>query len=124
MTVADFIPEVWNAAIKEPYEKALVFGQPNVASNAWMGQITGVGDTVNISALSAPTIRDYDRTQDITVEDVSTAVTKLSIDQVSTSPSVSTTWIRCRPLVTSKAPLLRPLVSHCAILLTATLRAS
>ena len=81
MTVATFIPEVWNAAIKEPYEKALVFGQPNVASNAWMGQITGVGDTVNISALSSPTIRDYDRTQDITVEDVSTAVTKLSIDQ-------------------------------------------
>lgn len=81
MTVATFIPEVWNAAIKEPYEKALVFGQPTVASNAWMGQITGVGDTVNISALSAPTIRDYDRTQDITVEDVSTTVTKLSIDQ-------------------------------------------
>jgi len=81
MSVASFIPEIWNAAIKEPYEKALVFGQPSVASNAWLGQITGVGDTVNISRLTAPTVRDYVRGEGITVEQVNTATTKLTIDQ-------------------------------------------
>ena len=51
MSVETFIPEVWNAAIQEPYEKNLIFGQPSIASNAWMGEITGIGDTVHINYL-------------------------------------------------------------------------
>lgn len=81
MSVQNFIPELWNAAIKEPYEKNLVFGQPSIASSAWMGQITGVGDTVNISRLTAPTVREYTKGTAITVEEIDTTATKLHIDQ-------------------------------------------
>lgn len=81
MSVATFIPEVWNAAIKEPYEKALIFGQPSIASSAWMGEITGIGDTVHINYLSAPTVRDYTKGTPIEVEELSTTSTKLTIDQ-------------------------------------------
>ncbi len=81
MSVSTFIPEVWNAAIQEPYEKNLIFGQPTIASNAWMGQITGIGDTVHINYLSAPTVRDYTKGTPIEVEELSTTSTKLNIDQ-------------------------------------------
>ena len=81
MSVQNFIPEVWNAAIKVPYEKNLVYGQSNVASNAWMGQITGVGDTVHISRITAPTVREYQKGTPITVEDIDTTSTALHVDQ-------------------------------------------
>ena len=81
MSVESFVPELWNAAIKEPYEKNLVYGQPSIASNAWMGQITGIGDAVHISAITAPTVRKYVKGSAITVEDVTATTTKLTIDQ-------------------------------------------
>lgn len=81
MSVDSFVPELWNAAIKEPYEKNLVYGQPTIASNAWMGQITGIGDTVHISAITAPTVRKYTKGEAITVDEVTTTTTKLTIDQ-------------------------------------------
>lgn len=81
MSVSTFIPELWDAAIKEPYQKSLVYGQPSVASNAWMGQISNVGDTVHISALTAPTVKDYVRGQGITIDDVDVSTTSLLIDQ-------------------------------------------
>lgn len=81
MSVATFIPELWDAAIKEPYEKALVYGQPSVASNAWMGQISNVGDTVHISSITAPTVKDYVRGQGIEIDDVDVSTTTLLIDQ-------------------------------------------
>lgn len=81
MSVDSFVPELWNAAIKEPYEKNLVYGQPTIASNAWMGQITGIGDTVHISAITAPTVRKYTKGEVITVDEVTTTTTKLTIDQ-------------------------------------------
>lgn len=81
MSVANFIPEIWNAAIKEPYEKNLVYGQSTIASNAWMGEITGIGDTVHISAITAPTIKAYNKGTPIEVEEAATTSTTLSIDQ-------------------------------------------
>ena len=81
MSVSTFIPELWDAAIKEPYQDNLVFGQPSVASNAWMGQISNVGDTVHISALGAPTVHDYKRGEALVTEDVNISTTTLTIDQ-------------------------------------------
>ena len=81
MSVANFIPEIWNAAIKAPYEKNLVYGQSTIASNAWMGEITGIGDTVHISAITAPTIKAYAKGTPIEVEEAATTSTTLSIDQ-------------------------------------------
>lgn len=81
MSVESFVPELWNAAIKEPYEKNLIYGQNSIASSAWMGEITGVGDTVNISAITAPTVREYTKGTALEIEDVATTTTKLTIDQ-------------------------------------------
>lgn len=81
MSVDNFIPEIWNAAIAAPYQKNLVYGQGSIASNAWMGAITGIGDTVHISRLTAPTIRDYTKGTEIEVEELDTGVTTLNIDQ-------------------------------------------
>ena len=81
MSVANFIPELWNAAIKEPYEKNLIYGQSTIASNAWMGQITGVGDTVHISAITAPSVKDYTKGTPIVVDELATTQSTLTIDQ-------------------------------------------
>lgn len=81
MAITNFIPELWSAAVQLPFEKALVFGQPTVANRNYEGQIRQQGDTVNITTISAPTIRSYDKTSDITIEDLSDDNIKLVIDQ-------------------------------------------
>ena len=81
MSVATFIPEVWSAALIVPYEKNLVYGQPSVASTAYTGEITKYGDVVHIPSLTAPTVHDYKRGEDITIEDLTANDTELHIDQ-------------------------------------------
>lgn len=81
MTVASFIPELWNAAIHEPYTKSLVYAQSTIANNSYLGQITGHGDTVKITSLTAPTVRKYTKGTAITVEELATTSSTLNIDQ-------------------------------------------
>lgn len=81
MAIETFVPELWNAAIQEPYENALIYGQANVANTLYTGTISGMGDTVHINTLTAPTIKAYDKSADIEVEDVTTTETTLKIDQ-------------------------------------------
>lgn len=81
MSVNSFIPELWNAAIMEPYQKNLIFGQGGIASTSYYGQITGVGDTVTINTLNDLTIRDYEKGVDIEIENLETTPTKIKIDQ-------------------------------------------
>lgn len=81
MAISNFIPELWSAAIQLPFEKALVFGQPSVVNRNYEGEIKQQGDTVNVTTLSDPTIRAYDKTTDITVEDLSDGTLQLLIDQ-------------------------------------------
>lgn len=81
MSVQNFIPELWNAAILEPYKKNLIFGQDGIASTSYYGQITGMGDTVTINTLNDLTIKDYTKGQDIEIENLETTPTKVKIDQ-------------------------------------------
>ena len=81
MAITNFIPELWASAVQLPFEKALVFGQPTVANTKYEGEIRQQGDAVNITTISDPTIRTYDKTSDITVEDVTDGTLKLVIDQ-------------------------------------------
>ena len=81
MAITNFIPELWSAAVKMPYEKALVFGQPTVANRDYEGTIKQQGDTVNVTTISDPTIKTYDKGSDIEIEDVSDANIKLVIDR-------------------------------------------
>lgn len=81
MAITNFIPELWSAAIQEPFDAALVYAQPNVVNRDYEGVITQMGDTVNVTSVSRPTIRTYDKTVDITIEDLADTGEKLVIDQ-------------------------------------------
>lgn len=81
MAITNFIPELWAAAIQMPFEKGLVYGQPSVVNRKYEGEIRQQGDAVNITTISDPTIRTYDKTTDITVEDLTDGTVKLVIDQ-------------------------------------------
>jgi len=81
MTIANFVPELWEAAVQVPFEKALVFGQPNVANTKYEGKIQQQGDTVHVTSVADPTIRTYDKTTDIVVEDLADSDTAMLINQ-------------------------------------------
>lgn len=81
MAITNFIPELWAAAIQLPFEKALVYGQASVVNRKYEGTIRQQGDAVNITTISDPTIRAYDKTNDIVVEDLTDGTLKLNIDQ-------------------------------------------
>ena len=76
-----FIPEVWVAAIQAPYEKSLVYAQPTIVNDQYTGEIANVGDTVHFSAISAPTVRDYDVLEPLEYEQLEVATNSLKIDQ-------------------------------------------
>lgn len=81
MAIENFIPELWNAAIHEPYEKNLVYAQSTIANSNYLGQITGMGDTVHITSITAPTVKDYTKGTPITVDELGDTRTTLTIDQ-------------------------------------------
>lgn len=81
MAITNFIPELWAAAVQEPFEKSLVFGQPSVANRKYEGQISQHGDTVHVTSIADPTVRAYDKTTDLVIEDVTDSSTALVIDQ-------------------------------------------
>lgn len=59
MSVNSFIPEVWNANVLVQLDKTLVFGDPGVTNRDYEGDISDAGDTVHITRLVDPVIRDY-----------------------------------------------------------------
>lgn len=81
MAIANFIPEVWSAKLKVALEKSLVYGAAGVINRSYEGDISNFGDTVHITNLTDPTIGDYTKHTDITVEDVDDADTILIINQ-------------------------------------------
>src|SRR5699024_4929559 len=81
MAITNFIPELWASAVQAPFEKALVFGQPSVSNTKYEGTIRNQGDTVNITTISDPTIKSYDKNEDIDVEDLADGQLQLVIDQ-------------------------------------------
>lgn len=81
MSIQNFISELWSAAVQVRFEKALVFGQPTVANTKYEGQIRQQGDTVHITQIDDPTVNDYDKTTDLTIEDLSDEDIALLIDK-------------------------------------------
>ena len=81
MSIQNFIPSVWQAAIQVPYQKNLVYGQSSVASYGYTGNIVGVGDSVQITSISAPTIRKYVKGTPLETEELNTTPTVINIDQ-------------------------------------------
>lgn len=81
MTVASFIPELWAAKLLEGYEANLVYTQGSVANRDYEGEIANQGDTVHINSMGDPGVRKYDRTNEISFDDLGTTDQELLIDQ-------------------------------------------
>lgn len=76
-----FIPEVWAAALMEPFEKALIYAQPTIVNDRFTGVINRMGDTVHFGAISAPTVKDYDVLKPLEYEQVKIEDNSLKTDQ-------------------------------------------
>ena len=81
MTIANFIPEVWSAALLNALRDQLVYAQPGVANRNYEGDIARAGDTVHITSFVDPDVRDYTRNGSITWDLLSSTQQTLVIDQ-------------------------------------------
>ncbi|PRQ11722.1 hypothetical protein C1Y63_04760 [Corynebacterium sp. 13CS0277] len=79
--ITPFIPEVWAAALMEPFEKSLVYGQASIVNSTYSGQVAQVGDTVHVGQIGAPTVRAYDANADLEIEDLTVTDATLTVDQ-------------------------------------------
>lgn len=78
---ADFRPEVWAAALMEPYQASLVYAQQGLVNREYIGEITGRGSSVRVSTIGKPTVKDYDPNADLETEDLDVTDVSYSIDQ-------------------------------------------
>ena len=67
-----FIPTVWAARLLTALEKALVYGQANVANRDYEGEIRDAGNTVKIASIGDVSIGDYTKDTDINEAEVLT----------------------------------------------------
>lgn len=81
MAIANFVPEFWSAAVMQPFQENLVYAQPTVANTDYQGTLSQMGDTVHVGTIGRPTVRDYSKTTDLTVEDLNVTTTDLVVDQ-------------------------------------------
>jgi hypothetical protein len=81
MAITKFIPEVWSAQLLSVLAKNLVFaGSPCVNRN-YEGDIAARGDTVHIVSVADPTISDYEKDTDLTVQVLTDDEQTMVIDQ-------------------------------------------
>lgn len=81
MSITKFVPELWSAAIQEPFERSLVYAQGTVANRRYEGMIQQQGDTVHVTTITDPTISTYSKTTDLTTEDLTDDQISLTVDQ-------------------------------------------
>lgn len=79
MSVKNFIPKLWAAAVERELEKNLVLvGRCN---RNYEGLISNSGDTVKINGIGAVSVNSYTSYSDISFEQLTDASTELLIDQ-------------------------------------------
>jgi len=81
MSITKFIPEVWAAQLLSVLQKSLVYGSAGVVNRNYEGDIAAYGDTVHIVSIADPTIVDYSKDTDLTIEVLTDAEQLLTIDQ-------------------------------------------
>ena len=72
---------VYKAALMEPLQKTWAFAQEGVTNRDFQGEISGRGDTVYLSTIGDPTIKKYDESQDMEIEDLTFGQNSFKIDQ-------------------------------------------
>lgn len=81
MTISNFIPALWAAAVQEPFLKSFVWAQPSVANRKYEGVLTQMGQSVNITSISDPTVSAYTKGSGITIQELSDTTLALAITQ-------------------------------------------
>lgn len=79
MSIATFIPTIWEARLLAHLDKALIYG--NLVNRDYEGDIRQQGDTVKINQIADITIKDYKKGTDIEIDDVDGTPTTLTISQ-------------------------------------------
>ena len=81
MAITNFVPEVWAATLLSVLSKNLVYAGAPCVNRNYEGEITAFGDTVHITSIADPSIVDYTKDTDLTVETLTDAEQTLLIDQ-------------------------------------------
>lgn len=82
MTIANFIPKLWEAKLIVGTRKALVYGQLGVINRNYQGAIGGKGDTLHITSIGDIDVDDYTKGVDMAdPQQLSDADTELKITQ-------------------------------------------
>lgn len=69
------------SAILEPLKKTWTFAQEGVTNREYEGFISGKGDTLELSTMGDPTVKKYDESKDMEIEDLNFGQTSFVIDQ-------------------------------------------
>ncbi|ESU58850.1 hypothetical protein D881_03175 [Corynebacterium ulcerans NCTC 12077] len=83
-TSADaFIPEIWQAALQEPYAKTTRFAQSSIVARQEIqaGKLLAKGDTLHITSIGDITVNEYDANADLDVEDLTFTGSEMKIDK-------------------------------------------
>lgn len=80
MSVENFIPKLWAPSLEVPYQKSLIYAQPEIADTRFQAMLQNSGDTVHINTIGSANIKEHDRTQDLEYDDVETTDVKLVMD--------------------------------------------
>lgn len=81
MSVASFIPKFWASALQVPFEKALVYADPSIASTQFQPMLANSGNSVEINTIGAGEVREHDRNEDLSYDNLSVTSTTLNMDQ-------------------------------------------
>jgi hypothetical protein len=81
MAITKFIPEVWAATLLSVLQKSLVYASASTVNRNYEGDIAAYGDTVHIVSVADPTITDYNKDTDLTIEVLTDSEQLLTIDQ-------------------------------------------
>lgn len=81
MSVQNFVPEIWGAALLQSLRDRLVYGQAGVINRNYEGEISQAGDTVHITAFGDPAVREYTKNESISWDLLDSTQQSLVVDQ-------------------------------------------
>lgn len=82
MSIDNFVPEIWSAALLSKLRSSLVYGQLGVINRDYEGDVAQAGDTVHITSIADVTVAPYvPGSTSITYEDLTDSTAALVVDE-------------------------------------------
>ena len=81
MAIANFVPEIWSAALLEALRSRLTFAQDGLVNRDYEGDIARAGDTVHVVNFDDPTVSAYTKNGDIDWENLTDSDQTLVVNQ-------------------------------------------